>query len=246
MRFRVETGPQEVAERAADELMRVVARKPDAVLAVPTGSTPLPLYRLLASRVQAGTIDLSLVRWFALDEFFAPSLPYECTFRYVLEQELIKPCRLKESNLHSLNPLVPDPELEAARFEAAIASVGGIDLAILGVGTNGHIAFNEPGTPFHARTGLRKLDQGTILSNAHLFPPWVQAPNFGLSMGIATLLEARKVLIIATGDSKADIIARLVQHEPSPDLPASAMKMHPDATLLVDSSAAAACKTGTA
>jgi len=238
VRFEVREDEKGVAEAAGEVVRKLVEGKPDAVIAIPTGNTPVPLYKLLSSWVREKSIDLSRVRWFALDEFMSPDLPYGSSFRSVLEQQFAKPCQIARGNLKSLDPTTLEPEAEALRYESAISAAGGLDLAILGIGLNGHIAFNEPGTPFDSRTGLRKLSRATREANDHMFLPWVDPPVMGLSMGIGTLLEARQVLLMATGASKAAIVKRLKETDPTPDLPASALKGHADVTVVLDLKAA--------
>ena len=203
-------------------------------IAVPTGKTPLPLYKACA-RQPAGTFRS--VTWFALDEFYGSDIPVNMTFRSVLLTHLMQPCALQDTKLNSLRHDTDNPQVESARYENLMASCGGLDLALLGIGGNGHIAFNEPGIPHDSRTGIRQLSRATLTANQYLFQG-IPTPTHGLSMGIGTILEAKTVILMATGPGKADIIGRLnALSEPTPDLPASALLNHPDVRIIVDADA---------
>lgn len=238
MNLVVTADPTAVAHHAADVVTALVTAKPDAAIAVPTGKTPLPLYERLAALARAGELDLDRVRWFALDEFVGDRIPATSTFAFFLQQRLIRAAGLRAEMLHVLNGAAEDLDAEARRYEALIAAQGGLDLTILGIGRNGHIGFNEPGTPPDSRTGLRHLTDATRQANAYLFPD-AAVPRTALSMGIGTLLDAARVMLLATGSAKAEIVGRLATASPSPDLPASALGPHPNCCVVVDEDAAA-------
>jgi glucosamine-6-phosphate deaminase len=182
-------------------------------------------------------MDLSRVRWFALDEFLG-AVPAAATFGHFLRQRLVAACRVPEQCLHVLHAGCADPVQEGARYEAEIAAAGGLDLAILGIGENGHIGFNEPGTPFCSRTGHRLLDEKTRRANAYLFARLEDVPVQGISMGIGTILSARAVLLLAVGAGKAEVMERLAAASPEPSLPASALKTHGNVLAVMDEEAA--------
>jgi glucosamine-6-phosphate deaminase len=229
--------PDAVADWVAERLHRLTERKARPTVALPTGETPLRLYGRLLHLVRQGAVELSGVRWFSLDEFCGDSLPESATFRHFLLERFILPAGLRPDALRSLSHR-GEPEQEALAFEQSIRDAGGIDLAILGIGGNGHIAFNEPGTPFDSRTGTRSLEPGTVAASRYLFPPEVPLPTMGLTMGIGTLMAAREVILMATGSHKAAIVRALVDAEPDEHLPASALKNHPCAHVVVDRAAA--------
>ena len=238
MKFIIRENPGEVAEYAAGIIASIITGKPDAALAIPTGKTPLPLFERLAAMAQERTPAFGRVHWFALDEFIGPAVPRESTFAFLLEERLLNPARLPHEHLHTLESSAPEPDREAQRYEQLIAARGGLDLAILGLGRNGHIGFNEPGTPFSSRTGVRRLTEGTRLANAYLFPAST-VPDEALTMGIATLMEARKVLVLATGPAKAGIVRQLSASKPDTAVPATALKEHDDCVVVVDAAAGA-------
>jgi len=225
---------REVAGAAAQIIREIARLDPTAAIAIPTGRTPLALYRHLVGEVQAGDDSLCDIQWFALDEFCGPDIPIEARFRTFLLDRFILPAGLNPNNLHAMDGACGDPMMEAQRYEDEIAAHGGLTLAILGIGTNGHIAFNEPGTPLTLRTGVRRLTETTVAANRYLFPKGSSRPSVALTMGPGTLLEASRGLLLATGSGKKDIIARLKNTPPTPDLPASVLHLHPDCTVITD------------
>lgn len=236
MEFVIRETPQEVAEYAAGIISSLITGKPDATIAVPTGKTPLPLFERLASMAHRRRPPLDLVNWFALDEFIGPDVPRESSFAFLLEERLINPAGLTLEKFHTLAGSAPDPAREAQRYEQLISARGGLDLAILGLGRNGHIGFNEPGTPFDSRTGVRHLAESTRQANTYLFPSST-VPDRALTMGIATLMEASKVMVLATGPRKARIVRQLAESEPDTAMPATALKEHDDCVVVVDAAA---------
>jgi glucosamine-6-phosphate deaminase len=238
MNLVVKADSHAVADHAAGVVIALVTAKPDAAIAVPTGKTPLLLYERLGALVRSGDLDLDRVHWFALDEFVGDGIPATSTFAFFLEQRLVRPAGLRAEMLHVLDGAAEDLDGEARRYEALIAAQGGLDLTILGLGRNGHIGFNEPGTAPDSRTGIRHLTDATRQANAYLFPD-AEVPRTALSMGIGTLLDARKVMLLATGEVKAEIVGRLATASPNPGLPASALVTHPDCCIVVDEDAAA-------
>ena len=248
---------EELGRRAADQVVDLVTARPDAVLALPTGRTPLGLYRELVARAgrprpsglrpsgprpseprpPASGIDLSRVTVFALDEF--GGLPIEhpvSNFSYLAHHLLAD---VPVARAFSLDGAPPDYEEECRGYEGAIAGAGGIDLAVLGIGRNGHLAFNEPGSRFDSRTRRVKLRPETREDLTWAFPDPESAPSFGLTIGLATIMEARAILLIAAGEGKAQILARALRGRPTPRVPASILQRHPRLTVIADDAAAA-------
>ncbi len=239
MDIKILDGADAVAEEAAARIAARITAQPDLALAVPTGLTPVKMYRRLVDAHRAGRLDLGRVRWFALDEFFGVPATHPGSFRRWLMERLIRPAGLDQGQLFSLRGDTPDPSAEAAVYEDRIRAAGGLDVAILGVGRNGHLAFNEPGVPADSPSGIRTLTEATRQANAYLFPGG-GVPTHGLSMGLGTLAAARSLLLLATGASKADAVQAMTQ--PSTDVaacPAALLLGHPDAAALVDREAAA-------
>jgi glucosamine-6-phosphate deaminase len=205
------------------------------VLGVATGSSPLPLYRALAADRPRG---LDAVELFALDEYVGLPPGHPESYRTFLEREVVAPLGLDGARLHVLDGAAPDAVAECARFERSIRAAGGVDLQILGIGSNGHIGFNEPGTPPESRTRLAELARRTREDNARFFPSLSDVPTHCLTQGLGTILEARRIVLVASGAGKADAIARTVEGRPDAATPASFLHDHPDVTLVIDESAA--------
>ncbi|HHV07425.1 MAG TPA: glucosamine-6-phosphate deaminase [Firmicutes bacterium] len=241
MKVEVVADYEALSERAAAFVLEKVVEQPELVLALPTGNTPIGMYKRLVKAHQEGRADFSRLWPFALDEYANVAPQDEHSFGFFLHRHFIDPVGLTNRFDH-LQGNAPDLVTECARYEAAIAAKGGLDLAILGLGVNGHIAFNEPGTPFDSRTHVVSLADSTREANAGYFPDGFRIPNEGISMGIGTVLAAREILVIASGKSKAPIVERIINEEPTTDIPASALKAHPNVLLIVDEEAACVWK----
>ena len=209
--------------------------KPDAVLGFATGSSPLPLYDALADF----GLDFTRVRGFALDEYIglAPGDPR--SYGAVIESEVVQRLDMRAGSVLLPDVAAADLEAAAREYEQAIRDAGGVDLQILGIGHNGHLAFNEPGAALDSRTRVEQLAERTRRANARFFDDPDQVPTRCMTQGIGTILDARQLLLIAHGPDKADIIARALQGPVTPDCPASALQLHPCVTVLLDQSAAA-------
>lgn len=226
--------PEVLARFAVDLISERIAERPDATIGLATGSSPLPIYRELAKRVEAGSIDLSAVRFFSLDEYAGLSPDHSMSYRHFLDEHVVRPCGIDPDQFTVLNGLAPDLHSECAGYETAITDAGGIDLQILGVGHNGHIGFNEPTSSFGSRTRVVALTQQTVDANARFFTKSEDVPLLALSQGIGTILAARRLVLIATGAGKAPAIHAAIEGELTSSVPASALQLHPKATFLVD------------
>ncbi|HEY8346472.1 MAG TPA: glucosamine-6-phosphate deaminase [Symbiobacteriaceae bacterium] len=207
---------------------------PRAVLGLPTGSTPEGFYRALV----ATGVSFREVRTFNLDEYVG--LPRECPQSYYMymKTRLYDHVDLRPENAHIPDGLASDPEEECRRYEAAIRRAGGLDLVVLGLGHNGHIGFNEPGTPWDIRTHRVTLAESTRRANARFFGSVEAVPREAITMGIGTILEARRILVLVSGEDKAEIVKRFLEGSPSVSVPATALRQHPDVTVIVDRAAA--------
>jgi glucosamine-6-phosphate deaminase len=235
MRIQVGASADDLARRAADMLGAIVRGKPDAVLGLATGKTPLGLYAELSRRVAAGDIDLRGVVAFAIDELHGVPRDHPATNASYFARELSVPL----AALHIMDSEAPDPQAECDRVRELIERAGGLDLVMLGIGRNGHLAFNEPGSPFDSRARRVTLAQSTREQYVPYFGSLEQTPAFGLTLGLSDLLAARKALLLATGADKAEIVAHALEGPVSEQVPASALQRHPDATVLLDPAAAA-------
>ena len=223
-----------LSQQAAGVVADLVRRKPAAVLGLPTGSTPEGLYALLP----ACGVSFAQVKTFNLDEYVGLPPEHPQSYHAWMERHLFSRVDLRPEHIHLPDGMAPDPVAECRRYEACIAVAGGLDLVLLGLGPNGHIGFNEPGTPWDAPTRPVDLAPATRRANARFFGTQAAVPQRALTMGIGTILSARRILLLAAGARKAAVVQRLLSETPSPALPASALFSHPDATLLLDRAAA--------
>jgi glucosamine-6-phosphate deaminase len=227
------------ARMLARRLADTIARQPSLVLGLPTGRTPVKLYHELAQLVARGQADLSQVRTFNLDEFVGLDPSHPGSYRRFMDTHLFEPARVPVGHVRFLDGAAPDPEAECVRYEAALAAAGGIDVQILGIGANGHIGFNEPARELQPRTHRVALKRETRRSNAGLFGGDESAvPKEALSMGMATILQARSIVLLATGRSKAACVAKAVTGPITTRLPASFLQLHRDVELVLDQAAA--------
>lgn len=234
--------PQEVAEIAAGRIRNQILRKPNSVLGLATGSTPELTYRRLVRYHKEEGLDFSKVTTFNLDEYLGLPPSHEQSYHYFMFDRLFRHVNINERNVHIPSGLAPDPEAHCRWYEETIAYHGGIDLQLLGVGTDGHIAFNEPGSSLASRTRVKTLTEQTIRDNAALFFGKGQehlVPRFAITMGVGTILEAKKLLLIATGQRKAAIVKKFVEGPVTASVTASALQLHPNAEVILDEEAAA-------
>lgn len=229
---------QAVARRAADLVADLVTAKPDCVLGLAAGATPVAMYAELVRRQAAG-LDFRRATLFGLDEYLdlAPDHPASCA--WTLRHHLIDPVDAAPARVHLLGTPPGDANAYCAAYEETLAQAGGLDLQILGLGVNGHIGFNEPGCSLAGRTHVTGLSAATRATNAPLFPPPDAVPPMAITMGVATILSARRVLLLATGPAKAEMVATFVEGPLTARVPASALQSHPDAVVLLDEAAAA-------
>lgn len=221
----------------ADEVCKLLRSRPDAVLGLATGSTPLPVYAALPARL-AG-IDVSRVRGFALDEYVGLDPRHPQSYRSVIEREVVVPLGLDRTRVR-----VPDGSLDGIEhagedYERAIADAGGVDLQLLGIGTDGHIGFNEPGSSFASRTRVKTLTRQTRADNARFFDTVDDVPRHCITQGLGTILEARHLVLLAFGSGKAAAVAAAVEGPVTASCPGSAIQLHPHVTVVVDEEAAA-------
>jgi glucosamine-6-phosphate deaminase len=239
---RVQVFPNDrAAGRAlARRILGALAEKPSLVLGLPTGKTPVGFYHELASLAASTHADFSRARTFNLDEFFGIPPDHPGSYRRFMEQHLFSRVSLRPEHIHFLDGSAPDAAAESQRYEQAIEEAGGIDIQILGIGTNGHIGFNEPASELHARTHRVRLRPETRRSNAALFGGNPNAvPAEALSMGMATILQARSIVLLVTGRTKAGCVERMLRGPITPELPASFLQLHHDVEVVLDQAAAA-------
>ena len=229
--------PQGIAEQAAAIYKELLAAKPDAVLGFATGSTPLDLYAELARMCDAGEISFKDVTTFNLDEYVGLEPTHDQSYRYFMDENLFSKIDVDPANTHVPSGLDTSDEALAA-YDAAIEAAGGEDLHVLGIGVNGHIAFNKPGDPFGTMTHVVELTQNTREVNARFFDSIDDVPTHAVTMGIKSIMHARKLILIALGEAKADAIKAAVEGPVDPACPASVLQLHPDVTFFCDEAAA--------
>jgi glucosamine-6-phosphate deaminase len=229
----------EVASALAERVAAVLRAKPEAVLGLASGRTPVDGYAEMQRLHAAGEMDWSRASTFNLDEFAGIDGRHPGSFRTFMEQHLFDGVNLRPERIHFLDGSAADLDDECIRYEEAIVAAGGIDLQVLGIGSNGHIGFNEPGDDLPVRTHRVTLMESTRHDNAALFgsDPW-NVPREALSMGIGTILHARRIVLVATGDKKAECIRQTVNGRITTRVPASMLQVHRDVELLLDAGAA--------
>lgn len=216
-----------------------VETKPDAVIGVATGSSPLGVYDDLGRRVDAGELSLAGCTAFMLDEYVGLPEGHPQRYRTVIDRDFVSKVDIDPADVHGPDGLADDIPAACAAYEEAIRDAGGVDVQILGVGTDGHIAFNEPASSLASRTRIKTLTAQTRRDNARFFGGDVDAvPRHCLTQGIATIMEARHILLVAIGTAKSEAVAHLVEGPISAMWPVTALQMHPHVTVLLDPEAA--------
>jgi glucosamine-6-phosphate deaminase len=230
-------------ETIAEAVAALLRRKPDALVGVATGSTPLPVYQALAAKVRAGAVDASRARVCQLDEYVGLPAGHPESYRSVVLREVVEPLGLSPESFMGPDGTAADIPAACAAYDAALAAAGGVDLQLLGIGTDGHIGFNEPCSSLASRTRIKTLTEQTRVDNARFFDGDIdQVPHHVITQGIGTILEARHLVLLATGEGKAEAVAATVEGPVSALVPASALQLHPHATVVVDEAAAGKLK----
>ena len=227
---------------AADIFEKVILSRPDCVLGLATGSTPLPLYKELIAREKAGVLDFSQVRSVNLDEYKGLAGDHEQSYRRFMQENLFDHVSICRENTFVPDGLAADAEAMCADYEKRIEALGGIDLQLLGIGHNGHIGFNEPCDHFPQATHEVPLADSTRQANKRFFNSIDEGPTAAYTMGIGTVMSARKIVLIATGEGKAEIVKKSFFGPVTPEVPASILQFHPDVTVICDEAAYSLCK----
>lgn len=228
----------QVGQAAATLIAAQIIAKPDSVLGLATGSTPIPTYQELIRLCKGGVLDFSRVRSFNLDEYCNLPVDHEQSYHSFMRQQLFDHINIDPANTRVPDGNARDRAAECASYDTAINQAGGIDIQVLGIGRNGHIGFNEPADAFTYGTHVVNLSQNTIDANARFFDSVDDVPRQAISMGIGNIMACRSVVLIATGESKAEAILRTVHGPIDPHVPASILSVHPSVTILLDREAA--------
>lgn len=237
MEYRIFESTDELALACADIFTALLKEKPNAVLGLATGASPVKTYKELIRRYEAGEISFAGVTTFNLDEYCDLPKDDKNSYYTFMHKNLFDHVDIKEENTHLMDGNAADPEAEAAAFDAMIEQAGGVDIQLLGVGRNGHIGFNEPADHFTEGSFKVKLNDSTIEANSIYFDE-NPMPRYALTMGIGTIMKAGKIVLIATGKKKAEAIRSAIKGEVTPHCPVSVLQNHPDALLLLDREAA--------
>ena len=230
---------EEIRRQAAQLIASAVRKKPALTLGLATGSTMVGVYKHLVTLHKQGALDFSRVVTFNLDEYLGLSAAHPQSFHYFMRENLFAHVNIDPRNIHIPDGTIPgDYDQYCASYEESIRKAGGIDLQLLGIGRNGHIGFNEPTSSIGSRTRLKVLSQETMDDNAKSFAPGEESPRCAITMGIGTILEAGKILLLATGASKSEAIAKSIEGPITSAVSASALQLHPEVTFIVDDAAA--------
>mgnify|MGYP002673180134 FL=1 len=227
----------DMSREAANIISAQIIMKPDCVLGLATGSTPIGLYKQLIEWYQKGDLDFSEVRTVNLDEYKGISRENDQSYYYFMHQNLFDHVNIPEGNTHLPDGMALDPEKECDRYNNLIQSLGGVDLQLLGIGHNGHIGFNEPGDSFDKQVHCVNLTESTIEANKRFFASADEVPRQAYTMGIGNILQAKKILVVANGEGKAEIVKKAFFGPVTPQVPASILQLHQDVVLVADEAA---------
>lgn len=226
-----------MSRKAATVIAAQVVNKPDCVLGLATGSTPIGTYKRLIEMYNDGDLDFAQVKTANLDEYRGLTRDNDQSYYYFMFDNLFKDINIDIENTNIPDGTEPDAEKECARYEKVVADLGGVDLQLLGLGHNGHIGFNEPADHFVKTTQCVDLQESTIEANKRFFEDISQVPRQAYTMGIGTIMSAKKILLIVSGEDKADILEKVICGPVTPQVPASILQMHPDVTIVADEAA---------
>ena len=228
---------EDMSRKAANIISAQVTLKPDSVLGLATGSTPIGTYKRLIEGYRNGDLDFSQVKSVNLDEYRGLTRDNDQSYYYFMYNNLFKDINIDLNNTNIPDGTEPDSEKECARYEAVVESMGGVDIQVLGLGHNGHIGFNEPADEFPKTTHCVDLTESTIEANKRFFESRDEVPRHALSMGIKNIMNARRILMVVSGEEKADIVCKAFTGPVTKEVPASVLQLHPDVTLVGDKAA---------
>jgi len=225
---------EQISKLAAEMIAKVVRSKPNAVLGLATGSTPVGTYKELIRMHKEDGLDFSGITTFNLDEYVNLNPDHDQSYRYFMNDNLFNHINIDKSKTYVPDGMAKDVPAFCKWYEDQMLKAGGIDIQLLGIGGNGHIAFNEPGSSLGSRTRVKTLDDNTISDNARFFANKDEVPKFAITMGIGTIMDARQLILLANKDSKADAISMTVEGPITAMVPATIVQLHPKATIIVD------------
>ena len=237
MQFIVCESYEEMSRRGADIIAAIVKEKPGALLGLATGSTPVGMYRELIRRYREGELDFSAVSSYNLDEYYPISPENEQSYRYFMNANLFDHINIDKNNTHVPNGAAEDAEEACRAYDEAYAATGGADVQVLGIGQNGHIAFNEPDEALIVGTHVTGLTEDTIKANSRFFASIDEVPTRALTMGMGSIMMAKKIILLANGKNKHAAVSALLDNRITTAIPATLLKLHPDVIILCDKEA---------
>ena len=237
MKIYVSDDYKDMSRKAANIVSAHVILNPSCVLGLATGSTPIGMYKQLIDWYNKGDLDFSQVKSVNLDEYVGLAPTHDQSYRYFMQHNLFDHVNIDPANTNVPNGLASDPEAECERYNQVIRSMGGIDIQVLGMGHNGHIGFNEPGQAFELETHVVNLTDRTIEANARFFASKDEVPKRAITMGIKSIMQARQILVVVSGEDKADIVKKAFFGPVEPQVPASILQRHPNVVLCGDKAA---------
>ena len=238
MRIIVVDNYEEMSKKAARMIASQVMLKPDSVLGLATGDTPLGMYKELVKLFDNEEVDFNEVRTFNLDEYYGLNKENPQSYYNYMINNLFNHININRENINVPSGMAKDIDTVCIEYEKKIKEVGGIDMQVLGIGGNGHIGFNEPDVNFEAETHLVNLDEQTIKANSRFFDSIEDVPVKAISMGIKTIMNSKKIILLASGINKAEVIQKAVKGKINPNVPASILQLHNDVTIIIDREAA--------
>ncbi len=238
----IKENDEEMSKEAAQIIRDAIHLKPNLVLGLATGSTPIGTYKELIRMHKAGELDFSKVVTFNLDEYVGLPPTHDQSYHHFMHEKLFNHINISPANVHVPSGVARDFGSYCQWYEDEIAKAGGVDVQVLGIGSDGHIGFNEPGSSLASRTSIVTLTEETIRDNSRFFESMEDVPRFAITMGVGTIMEAGLCLLLANGEKKADPVAALVEGPITSQVTASALQMHPNATVIIDEAAASKLK----
>lgn len=238
MRILVCKNYDEMSKKAAQIIASQVTLKPDSVLGLATGSTPIGMYKNLVKMYNDNELDFSDVKTFNLDEYYQLPRDNDQSYYYFMHENLFDHINIKEENVNIPNGMNEEVEAECEKYDTAIKNIGGVDIQVLGIGHNAHIGFNEPASIFEKGTNLVDLKESTIQANARFFESIDDVPKKAVTMGIGSIFTAKKIMLMASGEGKAEAIYNTVHGNITPEVPSSILQLHEDVVLILDEEAA--------
>ncbi|ABY92722.1 MAG: Glucosamine-6-phosphate deaminase [Caldanaerobacter subterraneus] len=229
---------EEMSKKAAEIVKKQIKEKPNTVLGLATGSTPLGMYKHLIEMYKRGEIDFSNVITFNLDEYIGLSPDHPQSYHYFMFHNFFNHINIKKENVHIPNGIAEDLEEECRKYEEEIEKAGGIDLQILGIGINGHIGFNEPDESIETKTHVVTLTEKTINANKRFFKSAEEVPRKAITMGLGSIMKAKKIVLLASGKNKAEAIKETIKGQLTTKVPATVLALHHDVTIIIDKEAA--------